>query len=92
MLIQSTRTFDIPEAVQGQSFVALLPADPVDLRLRQDEAARLVSRTGRLGRGLDGIVDRLPDGALKVNEVHVAVLRQFSPVSWRHCSIGTMVL
>ena len=76
-LIQSTRTFDVREAVGGQSFVALVPADPVDLRVRQDEPARLVPRAGRLGRGLDGIVDRLRGGfALKVNQVHPAVLRQ----------------
>ena len=76
-LMQSARTFDAREAVEGQSFVALLPADPVHLRLRQDEPARLVPRRGPLGRGLDGIVDRLCGGfALKFNQVHPDVLQQ----------------
>ena len=76
-LIQSARTFDAREAVEGPSLVALLPADPVHLRLRQDEPAWLVPRTGRLGRGLDGIVDRLCGGfALKFTQVHPAVLRR----------------
>ena len=76
-LIQSARTLDARVAVNGPSLVALLPADPVHLRVRQDEPARLVPRTGRLGRGLDGIVDRLCGGfALKVNQVHPKVLQE----------------